>query len=439
MYQLNLTILCEQLRQDVELCEFDYITITATPSLLSNCDSTKQTAEFLYPQLMKELLCRFKLDDNAQNIFLDFCRQHYAHDNEQLSTIDEFEQNYRPQKALLWFNRSCFISRMLQRAQRTGEIDAVQRMVFFMKHIHIQISNIHEKIFALTQNPLVVYRGKTMLNNEFETLVKNNCGGLLSCSTFLITNIDKNVAMDFLRRRIAAHTDRIAILFEIHINPMQHNIMNPFVSLDNIDLNDETKKDKICFTLSVIFHIESVEKMDEHSMNIWRVKLTLTEDNDPHVLRLIEPLRSKDVYANPLFHFDKLLITMGDYDRVEQFYHNILANTSALNRPHRLSLMQKGLGTIFMYKGEHNKALEHFQKALEASLIYLPSDHPDLASIYTMIGNCYSNIGNYALALDNYKRAMKLMQDNIQSIDQQSVDDLYNCIEHSSQLLEHQT
>ncbi|CAF3187253.1 unnamed protein product [Rotaria sp. Silwood2] len=161
-FQLNLSTLCEQLRQDVELCEFDCIAVTATPPLTSNSDSTKQTAEFLYAQLMKELLCQFKLDENAQNILLNFCRQHYAHDNEQLSTIADFEQTYRPQKALVWLNRSCFISRMLHRAQRTREIDAIQKLAFFMKHIHIQISNVFEQTFALTQNPLIVYRGTTI-------------------------------------------------------------------------------------------------------------------------------------------------------------------------------------------------------------------------------------------------------------------------------------
>ncbi|CAF4347161.1 unnamed protein product [Rotaria sp. Silwood2] len=438
-FQLNLSTLCEQLRQDVELCEFDCIAVTATPPLTSNSDSTKQTAEFLYAQLMKELLCQFKLDENAQNILLNFCRQHYAHDNEQLSTIADFEQTYRPQKALVWLNRSCFISRMLHRAQRTREIDAIQKLAFFMKHIHIQISNVFEQTFALTQNPLIVYRGKTMLNDEFEILIKNNCRGLLSCSTFLITNVDKNVAMNFLRRRIATHADRIAILFEIHADPMKHNTMSPFISLDNIDLNDESENSRICFTLSVIFRIESVEKTDEQSMNnMWTVKLILIDDHDPHVYNLIEPLRSNDVHANPLFHLGKLLITMGDYDHAEQFYYKILADTSVLNRPHRLSLMHKGLGSILMYKGEYNKALEYLHKALEVSLSYLPSDHPDLASIYTMIGSCYSHMANYALALDNYKRAMQLMQNNIQPVDQQSIDDVHSCIIHFSELLKHQ-
>ncbi|CAF3058462.1 unnamed protein product [Rotaria sp. Silwood2] len=439
IFRLNLSTLCEQLRQDVELCELDYINITATPPLTSNSDSTKQTAEFLYAQLMKELLCRFKLDDNVQNIFLNFCRQHYAHDNEQLSTIADFEQNYRPEKALVWLNRSCFISRMLHRAQRAREVDVLHKMGFFMKHMHIQISNVYEQIFALTQNPVVVYRGKTMLNNEFEILVKNNCGGLLSCSTFLITSVDKNVAMNFLRRRIATHADRIAILFEIHADPMKHNTTSPFASLDNIDLNEESENGKVCFTLSVIFRIESVAKTDEQSMNnMWTVKLTLIDDHDPHVHHLIEPLRSNDVYANPIFRLGKLHITMGDYDRAEEFYHKILADMSVLNRPHRLSLMQKGLGSIFMYKGEHNKAIGHLHEALKVSLSYLPSDHPDLASIYTMIGSCYSHMDNYVLALDNYKRAMQLMQNNIQSVNQQSVDDLHSCIVHFSELLEHQ-
>ncbi|CAF4751911.1 unnamed protein product, partial [Rotaria sp. Silwood2] len=37
--------------------------------------------------------------------------------------IDDFETNYRPQKALWCLTGECFLGRVLQRVQRTYEVD----------------------------------------------------------------------------------------------------------------------------------------------------------------------------------------------------------------------------------------------------------------------------------------------------------------------------
>jgi hypothetical protein len=435
----DIDTLCKQLEIDVELCGLDLLVIT-TSAPVQEDDTTsesakKQEATFLYAQLIREILYRLKFENDAKNDFVHFCRIHYANNNEQLRMIDDFETNYRPQKALWWLTRQCFIWRVLQRMQRTFEIDILYKLGFLVKHAHTQLTIFQENNSFMTENLLIVYRGKTMFSEKFDNLVKNNCGGLLSFGNFFKAHINKEVDLDFVRRRLAALPNAIGVLFEINVNPTMRSKRSPFASLDKVHADDNIENNGILFGLSTVFRIDSVEEFtDESAITIWNVKLTLIADDDQQLLRLVAPLRSSEVHANPLSYMGKLFMDMGEYTHAEQFFLGMLQDSSVRAQPSRLVRVHNGLGANYMIKNEYAKALEQYQQAVDVSLSYLPPNHTDLAPLYDAVGKSYFNLGDYQKAVQNYERAADLIVLNAPGNDQ-FVNDLNVRIDSAKKLL----
>lgn len=432
--------LCKQLEIDVELCELDLVVITTSSQPSQDepvSDSTKkQEAMFLYGQLKREILYRLKFENNAKNEFIHFCRLHYTNNIEQSRMIDDFDTNYRPQKALWWLTRQCFIWRVLQRIQRTCEIDTLYKLGFLVKHAHTQLTIFQENNSSQSENVLIVYRGKTMFSDKFNTLVKNNSGSLLSFGNFFISHTDKQIGIDFVRRRLTAFPSATGVLFEIHVNPTMRSVRSPFASLDMVHTDDNIEKNGILFGMGTVFHIDSIEQFtDESGIMIWNVKLTLIADDDQQLLRLVAPLRSSEVHANPLSFMGKLFIEMGEYAQAEQFFLGMLQDSSVRSQPRRLVRVHNGLGANYTHKGAYTKALEQYQQALEVSLSYLPPNHTDLAPLYDVIGKSYYQLDEYQNAVENYERAADLIGANSHAGNDQFVSDLNTRIDSAKKLL----
>ncbi len=432
--------LCKRLEIDVELCELDLILLTASAPLLqdstTSINAKQQEAAFLNGQLIREIVYRLKFENNAKMEFINFCRVHYATNDEQLSMIDDFEANYRPHKALRWLTRPSFVWRVEQRMLRTCEIDILYKLGFLVKHAHTQLTIFQENNSSTEENIPIVYRGKTMLNDKFNALLKNNCNGLLSFGNFFTAHTNREIGIDFIRRRLAALPNATGILFEIHVNPTIRSTRSPFASLDKVYADENIENNGIFFGLNTVFRIESVEEFTDESESIlWNVKLTLMSDDDPQLLRIVAPLRSSEVHANPLSYFGKLFMEMGEYSRAEQFFLGILQDTSIRSQPSRLVRVHNGLGTNYMIKGDYTKALEQFQQALNVSLSYLPPQHIDLAPLYDAIGKSYFHLGDYQKAVENYELAADLIMPKSQSGNDPLVTDLNLRIDKTKKLL----
>jgi hypothetical protein len=431
--------LCEQLRQDVYICELDLIHVIVVPaetqSTVPISISTKQTAMFLCTQFIKMTTLRIKFENKHKDVFIDYCRKHYTQLLEQVQVLNDFDNNYRPKNVLWWITNPCFVSRILHRVLRTYDIDVMYKMSFLFRHIHTQLILLHEKTFSLMKDHSIVYRGKTMSNDEFDTLVKNNCGGLLCFSNFLTANIHKNHVMDFICRRIDTHPKMTAILFEIHLDLTIQSATNVYALLDNTNTDLKSEEGEVFFTMGTVFRIESVEQVTDNATNLWTVKLRFIDDNDPHFHRLVAPL-SAEIDYNSFSCVGKLLIEMGACDRAEQFYLDLLNDPSVLSLPRRLVRLQNALGVVFTYKGEHMKAVEHYQMSLKTSLSYMSPDHPELAVIYKTIGSSYFNNHNYVEALQNYEKSAQLVKGSGQQADESFLLDLNDCIAKTRELLD---
>ena len=426
--------LYQKLHEDIKLCVMDLIPITVVPlpseeySLSSIL--TQQEAAFLFSQMLKEIIYRLKFDSGSKDVFIEFCRMHY--NSEQLLLIEEFAKNYRPNKALTFLTKRCFVSQILSRVLRTREIDVIYKLGFLIKQLHIQLNRLHEENALVMKNISTVYRGKTMSTEDFDLLLKDKSGCLLSFRSFLITTITKEISIDFITRRLATHLDMIGVLFEIHIDHNKFSEKTPFALLKDTDMNN----DEICFHLSTIFYIESIEQAIIDVMVIWIVKLKLVNDDDQRLRHLLKFSQSDEVHANPVSYLGRMLINMGEYRRAEQVFLSLLQDTSVLSQPRRLVRTHNGLGGIYTFKKEYGKALHHYQQALQNSLLYLQSDHLDLVPIYKAIGDTYLNQSEYKHAIENYEKVIELLKNETQHVYSELLTDLHTRMHKAKEAIE---
>lgn len=402
--------LCQELQTDVDICQRDLLQFVTSPAVSPTgtlaVDLKRQEVTFLYMQLLREVLFRLKFTADAQKEFISFFRAHYADDEEQSRAIDEFESTYRPQRALAWLTRSCFIWRVLQRIQRTPEIDVHYKVCFFVKHVYAQMNVFQENNSTLAERHWIVYRGKTMPAESFDLSMHNHAGSLLCLAGFAVAETDKQSAMDFVRRRLERHPHNVGLLFEMHVEAGVRSTRSPLASLEEVYSSEAEEKTGLLFSPYTVFRIESIEPLT----GIHLVKLTLITDDDPQLLRLASPVRSSDVYTNPLSFMGRLFMEIGDYEKAEQYFLAMLQDSAVQSQPIRLARVHRGLGTNFMNKGDYGRALEHYRKALEASASCLSREQLDLVSLHDEIGNSYFKLGDYPNAVENYACAVDMLQ-----------------------------
>lgn len=110
---------------------------------------------FMYYQLLKEMLVEKDYDACAKQALIEHCRSVYASDDRVLRDIDEFEREYDRQRAICWYTRDCFVSRMLDRSFRAKDLEVINKFGFFIKDLHEQLEL---QRFTLPSENFLVYR-----------------------------------------------------------------------------------------------------------------------------------------------------------------------------------------------------------------------------------------------------------------------------------------
>ncbi len=75
-------------------------------------NSTTPDPVFIYCQLISEIILDSEETEYAMKELINFSRQEYDGNQEELSIIDEFENDYDKNRAIWWFSRQCFLSKV---------------------------------------------------------------------------------------------------------------------------------------------------------------------------------------------------------------------------------------------------------------------------------------------------------------------------------------
>jgi hypothetical protein len=87
-------------KDEENLLTFSYSSADANP---------KDEPTFIINQIIKEILLDPDEMTDARNELIDFCRNEYENNNEQLSSIQEFENDYRNEDTLKYFQKHLFL------------------------------------------------------------------------------------------------------------------------------------------------------------------------------------------------------------------------------------------------------------------------------------------------------------------------------------------
>ena len=94
-----------------------------------------------------------------------------------------------------------FLHSMLNKALYSFDLAAMNKVGFFIRHLHHQLDQLHKEQSSRNQNEFVVYRGQGFTSEQFQRL-RESQGGLLSFNNFLSTSKKQSVAMEFYREII---------------------------------------------------------------------------------------------------------------------------------------------------------------------------------------------------------------------------------------------
>ena len=85
--------------------------------------STGLNGQFLHAQLLIDVLLRMKPNETDRQELIALLKKTYKGNDAQLLYVFEFEQEYRPSKAIWWYTRETFMYNMLNKALRVQNVD----------------------------------------------------------------------------------------------------------------------------------------------------------------------------------------------------------------------------------------------------------------------------------------------------------------------------
>ncbi|CAF1438824.1 unnamed protein product [Adineta steineri] len=404
----DITSICKALKSAAHQCEQNAIPMSFV-GLNKKLDHLDPS--FMYTQLIKEILLSIKFEQKHIQDYINYCRDVFGDDEEEMVHIKQFEDEYPDEPPIFWYTCQMFLYPMLNRALRLMDGDIITRMGFFIGDLHRNIEQLHQEQYVdkTVADTFTLYRGQGLSNADFEQMMKAK-GGLVSFNNFLSTSENIKVSLGFAEDA-AKNSDQIGILFIMHINLAQST--TPFASIASISAMKREKE--VLFSMHSVFRIQDIKQMNGND-RLYQVNLELTADNDPELSRLTDYIREESLPGSEgWYRLGLALYNMGQFNKAEDIYQVLLDQTD--DDEHTAPLCRQ-LGLIKRAQGKYEEALSYFEKTLEIRQQSLPLNHTDLADSYEVVGNVYDNMVHYSMG--NYPKAL-LFYEKVLEIQQQSL------------------
>ncbi|CAF1018293.1 unnamed protein product [Adineta ricciae] len=381
----------DAIRRDVRQATNDLTSI----AILSNNHSTT----FFNSLLLSEILLHYLSDEQKKRSLIEFARDHYRDNPNELIIIDLFENNVSKQLSPIeWYTRECFLSSMIHRALRLADIDILYQTAFFISDLHKQISD----LYAQSTDPqtLSVYYSQALPNDRFQYL-NMQINDFISFNTFLRTTIDREISLSFARQS-ANNTNLTSIFFQIDID--RANSSFPFVSLDQLDYFHDTDR-HILFSLNPIFQIKLIERFED---KLWRINLILVDDKHEQIKNIIDPIRHKHGRIQDFFTLGRYMIETTQFDKAKKIFESLLKNTHEKDSK-QCADIHRYLAYAYEKCQDHSRALYHYKSHLDIELQLKPENQSLIASIHSHIGTIEKEQGNYDQARHAFISALKIV------------------------------
>ncbi|CAF1269401.1 unnamed protein product [Rotaria sordida] len=368
-------------------------------------DLTKESASFLWFQLLVDALKKMPSNKNALKIMINMCKSYYNTQRENYADdIAEFEDNYEPANAVKWYTRETFLYRLLNKALRTEDVTSLYIFRIFIVDLCNQLETEFEKL-KVEEDELILYRGQQISENEIDKLQHNQCS-LISTNGFFSTTRSKEMATSFATTS-AMRGDVTPVLFQIHASTKLKNV----VFADITTLSEFSGEQEVLFSIGAVFRIDKVEydRVDK----MYKVHMTATDEGSTNVAKLVN--RSSDSGKRMLF--GELLLDMGKYTESQKYFETIKEQMQAEDA--ESADIYHNLGRAYGYKGDFDKALDNFNRAYDIRHKTLTSSDYTLPDTLNSLGVIYGEKGEYDKAKKKFHDALTMLE-KYPSTDQKS-------------------
>lgn len=341
---------------------------------------------FLHSQLLIGVIVQMRQTTEAFNEIISYCKIECADNKVELAILKEYKKTYSPWKALWWYTRESFLYRLLNKALRTQDVDALFIFRFFIRDIRNQLDQ------CRCTMPMNVYRGQVMSRDEIKALEKS-IGLLISINSFFSTTLKRERALSFLRR---SGNDLCRVLFEIEADP-RCTTTKPFAHIASLSFYPS--EDEVLFMLGSIFRVISINRNPD---DIYIIQLRLCRDDDHDLKKIFQHMKDQIVGFDNTLAFANVLLQMGKFDHAEKYYRLGLQQITP-NNPGAVYYYH-GLGLVEKEKGDYASSFDCLNKALE--LYNKLGNQSSIASIHNSIGALHTIKHNYKQALESYTMAL---------------------------------
>ncbi|CAF4474108.1 unnamed protein product [Rotaria sp. Silwood2] len=313
--------ICESLEKAAHQCDHDAMPMSFVPKQMMVTEASDQQnlnqlePSFMYSILFKEIILEID-DDDTKSIkdLMAYCRQQ----NISESQLKDFQCEYHNKTPIWWYTRQIFLYGMLNKALRSLDIEAMMKMGFFIRSLHRQLEKLHKEQSVSYMEPFTVYRGQGLSSEDFQHLLDTK-GGLLSFNNFLSTSKQQNVAMRFVEYALRKYQQILGILFIMTIDPSTVSTSTtPYALIDNYSAIP--REQEILFSMHTVFRVHEIKHM-VNKIRLWEVYLTLTNDNDPQLAALTQPMREKTQGPTGWHRMGALMLTMSHFNPAEDLYN----------------------------------------------------------------------------------------------------------------------
>ncbi|CAF0992439.1 unnamed protein product [Rotaria sordida] len=363
-----------------------------------NIDSRQWTmgsnTRFIYSQSLIDFFLHMKPTTKDKTDLISLCEKEYFNNKPELAIVHEFQRDYRPERALWWYTRDSFLSRLLNKALRVQNTNLLLLFRFFIHDIDRQLR------YYQSKSVMYVYRSQLMSNDELQ-LFKDSIGKFIAMDSFLSTILNREQAIDFVKTLIPVN-ELQHTLFEIEADP-QYATSKPFA---NITAYSYHANEEILFMIGSIFRLIDIRCDNDQ---VWIIRMKLCNEDDQNIKSTFDYIKKDQNEETNLFSFINILRRLGKSDEAEKYCLRLSVELS--RNDYDLSVCYQILGNLASEKNDLETCLTWYKKSLECATRSLKSLDPRLITNYTTIAAVYRQKGDYKQALELYNKTLTIAKE----------------------------
>ncbi|UJR20495.1 hypothetical protein I4U23_023623 [Adineta vaga] len=356
---------------------------------------------FVYYHLLIEIILDKNETSNGFKELIDFAREEYEGNEIELTIIDEFENAYQSNKAIYWFTRKCFLSKMINKALRIPEADVLYKLRVFIQDLYEQL------IEEATNSSLTVYFAQTIQRSDLDDLHKNILSSnLIILPQFLFGSTDRTRAIRIAHDIPRLTADFVPLIICINI-PDGFKCANLHSHRYEIDEDND-----VLLNMNTMGRLTQIDKEHTNEDHIAYIYVTVVKcEHQQQVQQILDVKRTEMKSFSPFATLIKLMIAMNQQTSAENFTVSMYKNPflrDNTNIQSSIAACLHVLATNYRNQEDFHRAVHLYLLSLQAFLRVIPPNALELSTLYINIATMYFRIDNYEKALDYYQKGLDI-------------------------------